>query len=109
MRTGEESRMRRMAAILVVCGATLAASVAASTMPKVDPRMKGAFRRPAVNGWTYVHLEGTPGEIGYQHGYLLSNEIQDMQKVFALEFKHEDGKDWNFFRDAAKNILWPHV
>jgi Phospholipase B len=101
--------MRRMAAILVVCGAILAASVAASTTPKADRRMKGAFRRPAVNGWTYVHLEGTPGEIGYQHGYLLSNEIQDMQKVFALEFKHEDGKDWNFFRDAAKNMLWPHV
>jgi Phospholipase B len=101
--------MRRTAAILVVCGAILAASVAASTAPKVDQRMKGAFRRPPVNGWTYVHLEGTPREIGYQHGYLLANEIQDMQKVFALEFKHEDGKDWNFFRDAAENILWPHI
>ncbi len=28
-------------------------------------------------GWTYVHLEGTPAEIGYQHGYLLAPEIAD--------------------------------
>ena len=101
--------MRRVAAIVVICGAIVLAVAAASNSPKTDERMKGAFRRPAVNGWTYVHLEGTPKEIGYQHGYLMAAEIQDMQKVFALEFKHDDGKDWNFFRDAAKNVLWPHV
>src|ERR1700676_3898548 len=101
--------MRRAAAMLVICGAILLAGVAASTTPKAHARMKGAFRRPAVSGWTYVHLEGTPGEIGYQHGYLLPAEIQDLYKVFVLELTHDNGKDWNFFRDAAKNVLWPHV
>ena len=28
-------------------------------------------------GWTYVHLEGTPAEIGFQHGQLLPAEIQE--------------------------------
>jgi hypothetical protein len=101
--------MRRAAAMLVICSAILLAGVAASTTPKADARMKGAFRRPAVSGWTYVHLEGTPGEIGYQHGYLLPAEIQDLYKVFVLELTHDNGKEWNFFRDAAKNVLWPHV
>jgi hypothetical protein len=101
--------MRRAAAIGLICVAILAASVAASKTPKADDRLKGAVRHPAVKGWTQVHLEGTPSEIGYQHGYLLAAEIQDMQKVFALELTHDDGKDWNFFRDASKNILWPHV
>ena len=101
--------MRRTAAIVLICGAILAASVAASKTPKADERLKGAVRHPALNGWTHVHLEGTPAEIGYQHGYLLAAEIQDMQKVFALELTHDNGKDWNFFRDASKNILWPHV
>ena len=101
--------MRRTAALVVICGAILLAAVAASTTPKADPRMKGAFRRPAVSGWTHVYLEGTPGEIGYQHGYLLPAEIQDLYKVFVLELTHDDGKDWNFFRYAAKNVLWPHV
>jgi len=101
--------MRRSVAIGVVCGAILAASLAAAIAPKPNGRLKGAARRPAVNGWTYVHLEGSPAEIGFQHGYLLAQEIQDMQKVFALELTHDNGKDWNFFRNAAKNVLWPHV
>jgi hypothetical protein len=101
--------MRRTIAIAVVCGVTLVAGVAASMTPKADPRLKGALRRPAVNGWTYVRLEGTPAEIGYQHGYLLAPEIQDLHKVFVLELTHDNGKDWNFFRDAAQSILWPHV
>ncbi len=101
--------MRRAIAIAVVCGVIFFAAVGASMAPKVDERLKGAFRRPAVNGWTFVHLEGTPGQIGYQHGYLLAAEIQDLYKVYALELTHDNGKDWNFFRDAAKNILWPHV
>ena len=27
------------------------------------------------DGWIYVHLEGSPLEIGYQHGYLLAPEV----------------------------------
>ncbi len=37
-----------------------------------DPRLAGAFRQPAEHGWTYVHLAGTPSQIGFQHGYLLA-------------------------------------
>ena len=76
---------------------------------KTDPRMKGASRRPPVSGWTQVHLEGTPAEIGYQHGVLMSAEIADLQKVYALEMQHDEGKDWNFLREASKNTVWPHV
>jgi Phospholipase B len=74
-----------------------------------DPRLKHAFRRPETNGWTFVHLEGTPSEIGFQHGYLLAPEIADTLKVFELEETHGSGKDWQFFRDAAKNMMWPHI
>ena len=101
--------MRRAIAIALVCCVIVFAAVAASTTPKVDERLKGAFRRPAVNGWTFVHLEGTPAQIGYQHGYLLAPEIQDLYKVYALLLTHDNGKDWNFFRDAAKKVLWPNV
>ena len=37
----------------------------AAREPQADGRMKGAFRKPAENGWTYVHLEGSPPEIGF--------------------------------------------
>ena len=77
--------------------------------PKPDARMKGAFRRPEKNGWTFVHLEGTPAEIGYQHGYLLSDRIEDATKVTILEQTHNTQYDWKFYRDAAKNMLWPRI
>ena len=85
--------MRRTIALAVVVSTILVAAVAASMTPKSDARLKGAFRRPAVNGWTIVHLEGTPSEIGYQHGYLLAAEIQDLHHVYAVELTHDNGKD----------------
>ena len=42
----------------------------------VDPRLAGSTRFER-GGWIYVHLEGAPEEIGFQHGYLLANEIGD--------------------------------
>ena len=69
----------------------------------------GAFRLPKENGWTYVHLQGTPHEIGFQNGYLLASEIDDMLKVVILEAEHDYKKPWSFFRDAAQNMMWPHI
>ncbi len=74
-----------------------------------DTRLKGSFRLPEKNGWTFVHLEGKPADIGFQHGYLLAPEIEDMLKVTALEQAHDSKKDWQFFRDAARTMLWPHI
>lgn len=34
-----------------------------------------AYRYPQ-SGWIYLHIEGKPYERGYQHGYLLANEIE---------------------------------
>ncbi|HUJ50579.1 MAG TPA: hypothetical protein VLW25_10280, partial [Bryobacteraceae bacterium] len=48
--------------------------------PQGDARLKKAFRRPEQNGWIFVHLEGTPAEIGFQHGYLLAPEIADADR-----------------------------
>jgi len=74
-----------------------------------DPRLKNAFRRPVENGWTFVHLEGQPSEIGFQNGYLLSAEIEDLLKVVTLEETHGTNKDWQFFREAARTMMWPHI
>ncbi len=74
-----------------------------------DGRLKKSLRRPDQNGWIYVRLEGTPAEIGYQHGYLLASEIQDAFRVVSLGLVHDSKKNWPFFREAAEKMLWPHV
>lgn len=77
--------------------------------PAPDARLKKAYRGAPENGWTFVHLEGTPAEIGYQHGVLLAKEIADGERVIAAELTHDTKKDWAFFRAAAKDVLWPHI
>src|SRR3984957_13250541 len=84
-------------------------AVPALAKDSADPRLKNAFRAPEKNGWTYVHLEGSPAEIGFQNGYLLSAEIEDTLKVFTFETTHDNKKDWQFFRDAARTMMWPHI
>ena len=101
--------MRRTSIVLIVLMLAGVASSLLSKETRTDPRLQGAFRKPAKNGWTFVHLHGTPSEIGFQHGYLLAPEIEDALKVTALEQTHDAKKDWQFFRDAAKNMMWPHI
>jgi hypothetical protein len=62
-----------------------------------------------TGGWTYVHLEGGPSQIGYQHGALLAAEIEDLVKVNRLESTHSTRRNWQFFRESARKMLWPHI
>jgi hypothetical protein len=97
----------RSAILLLLAAGLCAAPPARDT--QTDPRLKKAFRRPDQNGWIFVHLEGTPQEIGFQHGYLLAREIEDAQRVVALGLTHDSRKDYAFFRTAAEKMLWPRV
>jgi len=107
--------MRRIVSLVVLSIAICSTAFALSRTPTLSSSaadsalLNGSYRRPPVNNWTVVRLSGTPKQIGYQHGYLLGPEIADLQKVFLLELTHDNGKDWNFFRDAAKNVWWPHI
>jgi hypothetical protein len=73
-----------------------------------DPRLAKAYRFERA-GWIYVHLEGAPHDVGYQHGYLLAPEIADAFAAVSLEMTHETSRDWNFFRRAAREMLWPKI
>ena len=70
-------------------------ATASTNDPAVDPRLKKAYRF-TQDGWTYVHLEGAPSEIGFQHGYLLAPEIEDafyavqVEDTFSVKFESEE-------------------
>src|SRR5262245_31092971 len=99
----------RKSAVLSLVLLLAAAALLVSREPQTDPRLKNAFRQPARNGWTFVHLQGTAREIGLQHGYLLRPENRESQKLTALELAQDTKRHWRFFREAAKNDLWPHI
>ena len=87
-----------------VCEAQPQESGAASS----DPRLQNSYRFQK-GGWTYVHLEGSPSEIGFQHGYLLAPEIADALEAIKLFDTHQTQRDWEFFRKTAREMLWPHI
>jgi len=91
----------RLAAALLLAAATLSARAA-------DPRLADSYKFNQ-SGWTYVHLAGTPEQIGFQHGYLMAKEIDDNVHVYAVEAPNLYQRDWEFFRNAGKTILWPHI
>jgi hypothetical protein len=105
--------MRNRRSLALFCGLLLACVCSLSASPRraeeAPAEGKGGFRSPSKNGWTFVHLQGTPHQIGFQNGYLLAPEIEDAVKVVQLETSHDYDKNWAFFRDAAQNMMWPHI
>src|SRR6202050_4089958 len=79
----------------------------ATALPS-DSRLEKAYRFQQ-GGWTYVHLEGSPSNIGFQHGYLLAAEISDALDAIKLFDTHQTQRDWEFFRKTAREMLWPHI
>jgi hypothetical protein len=88
---------------LVLTTSALAAAAGLS-----DSRLQKAYRFQQ-GGWTYVHLEGSAADIGYQHGYLLAPEIADAFEAIKLFDTRETQRDWEFFRTTARQVLWPHI
>ena len=69
-------------AVMICCAAT-----AAQCAP--DARLRNSFHNPTQDGWIFVHLEGTPAEIGFQHGYWLTAEIEDSKRAIELSVTHQ--------------------
>jgi hypothetical protein len=76
--------------------------------PEKKERLSKASREDK-NGWIYVHLEGSPSDIGYQHGYLLANDIDTSIQTVSYLLQHDTHRDWEFYRSAARNFLWPKL
>jgi hypothetical protein len=93
---------------ILVCCVFFSAICDSQTTTSSDPRLQKAYRFPQ-RGWIYVHLEGSPSEIGFQHGYLLAPEIADAFAAIKLFDTHETQRDWEFFRKTAREMLWPHI
>jgi hypothetical protein len=103
MSSRESVRLYRFLIFTCLCACSAFAKNASG-----DPRLGKAYRFER-GGWIYLHLEGSPSSIGYQHGYLLAPEIEDAIKAVQLTDTHSTQRNWDFFRKTAREVLWPHV
>jgi Phospholipase B len=101
------SRINPLGALLstALCFGAGISAVGADKSAVDSGRMAGSYRLER-DGWIYIHLEGTPDQIGYQHGSLLASEIADFLRVIKPYFEKSSKRDWNFYRDAAEKMLW---
>ena len=70
--------------------------------------LKGAYRID-TNGWHYVHLEGDPYQIGYQHGYLLADNLDVSWKACIHVYWSENyfGDWWYAAREISDKYILP--
>src|SRR5437667_925637 len=96
--------------ILVVALLSLSAFRFVQWKPTIseDDRLKGSYRFER-NGWIYVHLQGSPEQIGYQHGKLLAKEIEDLLRVVKPFLQHKSKRQCEFYRKDSPEILWPKI
>jgi hypothetical protein len=73
-----------------------------------DARLQGAHRSEK-DGWILVHLEGSPEQVGFQHGALLAAEIADFLRVIKPFLHKSTGRDWEFYRKASETMLWQRI
>lgn len=65
--------------------------------------------RHEKNGWIYLHIEGNPTERGFQHGYLMSDEIREAIRVLSADWKYQTAMDWIWIVQKGAEILTPRV
>jgi len=99
--------------VIALCGCrqqdpTPAAAPAATAEQAAADKAAGSYRFER-NGWIFVHLEGSPSQVGYQHGYRLAPEIEDLLRVTKPFLLETTRKDWAFYRGVAEQMLWPGI
>ena len=56
----------------------------------------GKANRHEKNGWIYLHIEGSPEECGFQHGYLISKEIKKSIRILSEGWKYQSTMNWQW-------------
>ena len=65
--------------------------------------------REDTNGWVYLHIEGTPVERGFQHGYLLAREIARSVEATRKVWRHDSGMEWHWLLAKSRRFITPRV
>jgi hypothetical protein len=100
---------RRFLPAAVLLSFATAATQSPTKPPAAAPGAKAMLhgsQRREQDGWVFVHLQGPPATLGFQHGYLLADEIADLLAVVKVFDCKRTQRDWTFFRTTAEKVLW---
>ncbi len=104
-----------MKRLLVLCGLflfSLSYQAMAQSRAKITPEQKAWLAKGykfEKAGWIYLHIEGTPEERGFQHGYLLAKDIKESLRMLKRKWEYESAMSWSWYLKKAGEILTPKV
>lgn len=94
--------------IVLVITVMLVCSIPLSTFATSGTDLLTGAYRVDKNGWVYLKLQGSPYQVGYQHGYLAASEIVHALEVYKY-IASNWGYPWDFYRNASQYMWWPHM
>jgi Phospholipase B len=81
----------------------------APSLTEVQQSWLSKANRHEKAGWVYVHIEGTPQERGFQHGYLLAKEIAECLRVARAKWQHDSSMEWPWLITHTKGFIEPAI
>lgn len=95
----------RAACVLACLGLAAGPAWAAPKLTAEQTACLARGHRLARAGWIYLHGEGGPREIGFQHGYLLAREIEENLRVTRRLWTYGSSMDWSWLLDRTVPFL----
>jgi hypothetical protein len=100
----------RSGSILSIAGLLLAqAGLQGAGLSEREQQWLRAAERHERAGWIYLHVEGGPRERGFQHGYLLANEISECLRAARAHWQHDSSMEWSWLIRHSKGFIEPAI
>jgi hypothetical protein len=91
--------------LVVLAGSLRAQGQANDHLTKEQNSWLAKADRHEKNGWIYLHIEGSPVERGFQHGYLLSQEIKEALREMKEVWYYQTAMDWQWLVDRSAKMF----
>ncbi|HAQ17809.1 MAG TPA: hypothetical protein DCR40_01095 [Prolixibacteraceae bacterium] len=104
--------MKKKLLILLLSAFICSTLVSAQTANQLTNEQKvwiTKANRHEKNGWIYLHIEGSPQERGFQHGYLLAKEIKESIRVLNEVWRYQTALDWPWLVQKSARMFTPKV
>jgi Phospholipase B len=96
-------------AVTVFAFSALVQSQAKDQLSNEQKTWLSKANRHEKNGWIYLHIEGTPEERGFQHGYLLAKEIKEALHDMSVVWHYQTAMDWQWLVRRSAAMFNPQV
>jgi hypothetical protein len=94
---------------IILSGSAMAFGQSATGLSVKQKEWLSHSNRHEKGGWTYIHIEGSPEERGFQHGYLLAKEIDEALMLMNRVWYYQTGIDWKWLVGKGGELFTPKV